>query len=802
MPHRCHAQKSRVFYNKHTDAKYFNKCQDFTKKYWKEVFHKALAFQSKVDHRTYAQVLTQIPGSNPKGKHYQSVGSNPQLGLSVHSNMVNSSKPMDIQGHSNVVKHKVVGVDRSCFKENAFHSKQRCKPTGHTIDSSTLQSSNHRGLNQDTDHFGIPLYNSFALLADEAHNENNLQLQSCREEVINHACGTEANASERIPERNGQRTPACHVAYTTDEEGLCQEYHRCKEQNGVEFGCVPLSPVRLFTGDPTYWNDIPDIISAHKLIRDSGLPNFLGCRIPVRSQLNVKAWRFHLADYWDQQLVDLIEYGFPLDFDRSSQLGHTLDNHTSALQFSDHVDQYIEDELQHGALLGPFDHKPCSLHVSPFMTREKSNSQLRRTIIDLSWPKGQAVNDGVQKDSYLGTKFEMHYPSVDRIVNKLNEIGPAARIFKVDISRAFRHIRIDPGDIDLLGLHHKGQYYIDLALPFGFRLGSFFFSKLSDRVRYIMKKYGHNALLNYLDDLIYCGLPSTIDQAYDCLIRLLGDLGLDISWKKLHPPSTQAVCLGILFDTINRSISIPPDKLQEIIALCNNWQDKSTCTKANLQSLLGSLLYVSKCVKPARFFLNRMLQVLRDQASNTIIRLTSEFFKDLHWFRTLLKHYNGITFYEVRSISADIYLDASLTGLGGAFGNFVYALQLPKNFHNYNIVHLEILNIVVAFKIWGQAWQNKRVRIYCDNHAVVDALNSGRARDTILATCVRNIWLLAALYNVTLVTSHVQGVHNTVADLLSRWHTTTNNVQKLHNFITEPIWVNVHLDLTLLNYNI
>ena len=43
----------------------------------------------------------------------------------------------------------------------------------------------------------------------------------------------------------------------------------------------------------------------------------------------------------------------------------------------------------------------------------------------------------------------MHYPTVDRIVKQLNAIGPAANIFKVDISRAFRHIRIDPGDIDL-----------------------------------------------------------------------------------------------------------------------------------------------------------------------------------------------------------------------------------------------------------------------------------------------------------------------------------------------------------------
>ena len=62
---------------------------------------------------------------------------------------------------------------------------------------------------------------------------------------------------------------------------------------------------------------------------------------------------------------------------------------------------------------------------------------------------------------------------MDTIIQQVIETGPAARIFKVDISQAFRHIRIDPGDIDLLGLTHRDQ--LDLSLPFGFLLGAFFF---------------------------------------------------------------------------------------------------------------------------------------------------------------------------------------------------------------------------------------------------------------------------------------------------------------------------------------
>ena len=113
--------------------------------------------------------------------------------------------------------------------------------------------------------------------------------------------------------------------------------------------------------------------------------------------------------YWDQQLIDLIQYGFPLDFDRNCILGQTLENYTSANDYVSHVTKYIEEELKFGAMIGPFDKKPCTLHISPFMTRDKAQLEVRCTIIDLSWPKGQAVNDGVKKNVYLGGEFEMRY---------------------------------------------------------------------------------------------------------------------------------------------------------------------------------------------------------------------------------------------------------------------------------------------------------------------------------------------------------------------------------------------------------
>ena len=103
---------------------------------------------------------------------------------------------------------------------------------------------------------------------------------------------------------------------------------------------------------------------------------------------------------------NVLEYGFPLDFDRAAPLMSTEEYHASAKTFAADVQTYISEELKHGAMLGPFASKPMDLHISPFMIRDKPDSNVRRTIVDLIWPESYSVNDGVVR--------------VDDIVHKLN----------------------------------------------------------------------------------------------------------------------------------------------------------------------------------------------------------------------------------------------------------------------------------------------------------------------------------------------------------------------------------------------
>ena len=429
------------------------------------------------------------------------------------------------------------------------------------------------------------------------------------------------------------------------------------------------------------------------------------------------------------------------------------------------------------------------------MTRDKSSSVNRRVIIDLSWPLGHSVNSGVGSDCYLGTEFVLTYPSIDNITNEVLKLGKGCEIFKIDINRVFRHVPIDPGDLDLLGLYWE-DYFSDRSLLFGFKHESSIFQKLSDTVRFIMRQEGHS-IWNCIDDFLCVSIPSKIGKTFIRLQKLLKELGLSVSVKKLVPPSTKVTCLGILVDTENLSVSIPTEKLQTIKFMYQNWVQKSFCTKRELQSLLGSLLYVAKCIKYARYFRNRMLTLLRENAQEKQIKITEEFRSDLRWFNNFLSVCNGVSFFNYIP-SKSVYLDACPSGLGAIFDSQVYALPLPHSWQDVNIAYTEMINILVALKVWHIQWAG----LQCDNQAVVSVLNTGKTRDRVMAKYARNVFLWLSAFNIDIQVVHIPGKMNPVADLLSRWHKTANNVSKLQALIHPVTWIYTTADLLYCNENI
>ena len=228
-------------------------------------------------------------------------------------------------------------------------------------------------------------------------------------------------------------------------------------------------------------NDLDlDYIKKHNEIVRSGRYNFEGCRFPLKTNLKIDFFRFMLHDYEDTSICDFLEFGFPLgyfgDVQRGSPDSYTfVRNHGGAKHFPVQIQEYLSKEKSYGAILGPFKENPfcCNIMLSPLNSVPKKDTNERRFILDLSFPKGHSINDSVSKDFYLGQKISLSYPNVDDLVNIIKLKGKGCLLFKRDLRRFYRQIGIDIGDASIVGYSFNGFVYFDKVLSMGLKSAAF-----------------------------------------------------------------------------------------------------------------------------------------------------------------------------------------------------------------------------------------------------------------------------------------------------------------------------------------
>jgi hypothetical protein len=79
-------------------------------------------------------------------------------------------------------------------------------------------------------------------------------------------------------------------------------------------------------------------------------------------------------------------------------------------------------------------------------------------------------------------------------------------------------------------------------------------------------------------------------------------------------------------------------------------------------------MFLHKAIKPAWLFVNRILALLRDMGEATYIVIDEASKKDLQWFIACAHAINGtVSLYKCLQPRLDIFVDASLKGVGGPF---------------------------------------------------------------------------------------------------------------------------------------
>ena len=348
----------------------------------------------------------------------------------------------------------------------------------------------------------------------------------------------------------------------------------------------------------------PSLANTYQAVTASPVPNYRGARVSLDHGLNITQWRKNIHKTTDPQLVDFLDYGFPTGFEGNQVPTLDIPNHSSSIAHPTHVQDYIVTELRHKALAGPFSCPPFRewFRVNPMLTRPKRDSLKRRVVLDLSFPELTSVNSHIPRGSLDSAPFKLKLPTALDFAALISTLGKGCALYKIDLSRAYRQLRSDPLDWALLGIQWDGFWYLDTAIPFGLRHGTWACQRVTEAIIQIV---AHDTLAQafaYIDDTVGAALPHQAPVHYAAFADTMALLGLQSAPEKCHSPTTHLTWIGVTFDTVAMTISIDRERIDEAIEACRKFLNSVTITRKSLEKFLGRIFHAIKCTEGARRF--------------------------------------------------------------------------------------------------------------------------------------------------------------------------------------------------------
>ena len=543
-------------------------------------------------------------------------------------------------------------------------------------------------------------------------------------------------------------------------------------------------------------------VDLHFYISSFNKYNHLGARKPlVHSKINVSKFRELLPrDYDDISVLQYLEFGFPLGLVEDFILKPVTKNHSSAYEYFTHVDKFITSEIEKGGITGPF--KSCPFNpvmVSPLMTSVKKPNS-RRTVFDASF-SDFSLNLNTPEKVYLGEDYDFCFPKLDDFASLILASGKGCFLWKRDLSRFFLQLPLDPIDYDKVACIWRGELFIFTSYIWGCRHAGLNGQRVTNAVSFIHKSLGlfsncihkpggceenclHYSLynsqllpfntLNYSDD--FADVAPSLERStlsFNLMGSLLQVLGLAESLDKAVSPTQVLTYLGVEFDTVKLEMRINSEKCQELSFELIKWARKTVATKADLQSILGKLLWISRVVKFSRCFVIRIIDEIKKlKKQNQKITLSNDIRKDFLWWETYMAMFNGIHLLVPTDISEQLAGDACPMGFGSWYPNQreYFSSKFPQKFQDPQIpIHIkEFIVVILAIKKWGRLWAGKRVNIFCDNDSVCDVIFYLKPKDEKMQIYLREFLFYVCLFNFHPVVSKISSKENDVSDFLSR----------------------------------
>ena len=547
----------------------------------------------------------------------------------------------------------------------------------------------------------------------------------------------------------------------------------------------------------------------------------------VTGVVNVQVWKDKITellniDDINQGLVDIMT-------DISNQLSHGANSYVESPgtdlthgsnmlhENSEQIPRVVDTlatfvKARH--IAGPLhDEDSAAFKVNPLMAMHKPGGDIR-VVGNLKYPSGSSFNDGINEDRLRDWPVKML--TAAKFAKMVVLAGRNAFMACSDMQSAYKMIPICKKQRKLQAYTFCGALFIELKLIFGDRLGRSCFLKKLSTVHTIVSACSffdkfHFAILRAFvlpmssfptiaQGMTVDDIPSVVPQAAQPALakfvstyrKVLSQLNIkaandDPSRTKAFDCSTEGEVLGVRFNTVSFTWSLPKDKLHSLVtSLREIAEDGTRYSLRELESILGKLNNIAQLcpalktfTSEATFSMREHIKLISNEQGNiqdssrdsNIFRHSPGVSQDLLMVAAIMAdtHDNPLPIIDpdppVPLCSVQIYPDASghIAGpTSPSLGIFfpphdlnhaaAYSLPFPTDFllhsNGSGLVAdttstLEALGVLVPLVINPHRCVGKTLHYQVDNIAVVFAFNKRRSNDKLAHTIIRASYLVA-----------------------------------------------------------
>ena len=344
----------------------------------------------------------------------------------------------------------------------------------------------------------------------------------------------------------------------------------------------------------------------------------------------------------------------------------------------------------------------------------------------------------------------------------------------IDLSDAYHSIALHPWFRRFMTFIFDNVYYQYTCLPQGLTSSPRIFTKIMKVVLTHLRSYAIK-IAAWLDDfLLSASSASLASSQASFALETLEQLGFVPNLAKSQLVPVQRIShVGLIWDSVSFTVSVPLEKLLDIQAKCVKALSSSVSVRF-LSSILGSLeffrwgfLYAPLHYRALQRDVIRFLA--RGLSYSSLVCVSKDARVDLQWW---VDCGSELPPKSLSPFSADMTLvsDASLSGWGAwsSHGETVFGgWSDVESDEHINV--LELRAVIFAFQCLFRLTYNSSILVRSDNTSVVAYINKqGGTCSKLLCDLSLELWEFCIRRNITISATHISGLSNGKADELSR----------------------------------